>query len=400
MEQRELRLLLLSFYYTPDIGPGPLRAKAMVDALAEAGDAQLEIDVLTTQPNRYHSLNTNAPSAERLGNVAVTRFWLPEHKSGMLDQAVAFRSFASQVLKTTKGAQWDVVIATSSRLMTATLGAWVTRRSGAALYLDVRDLFTDTMEDVLSKSPLRVLMPALKMLESYTFRSAKKINVVSAGFAPHIRSVAPCVALSEYTNGIDEEFLSADFGSPEAHESGVPLVLYAGNIGDGQGLHRVVPEVAALMKGQAEFRLIGDGGRRAELKAALEQQGIKNVTLLDPIPRQSLFDQYRSADILFLHLNDYQAFHKVLPSKIFEYAAIGKPVLAGVGGYAADFLREKVPGVEVFEPCDAAAMQRSLQKLLRGPRTIDRSDFCSRYLRKNIMREMAKDILSLGGEND
>lgn len=397
MDSGELKLLLLSFYYTPDIGPGPLRAKAMLDALAEAGDARLEIDVLTTQPNRYHSLNNNAPSAERLGNVTVTRFSLPEHKSGMVDQTVAFRSFASQVLSITNGKQWDVVIATSSRLMTAALGAWVARRSGAALYLDVRDLFTDTMEDVLSKSPLRVLMPAFKMLEAFTFRSAKKINVVSAGFAPHIRRVAPAVALNEYTNGIDEEFLSADFSSVEVDESRAPLVLYAGNIGDGQGLHRVVPEVAALMKGQAEFRLIGGGGKRVELKVALEQQGIKNVVLLDPMPRQSLFDEYRSADILFLHLNDYQAFHKVLPSKIFEYAATGKPILAGVGGYAADFLREKVPGVEVFEPCDAEAMQRSLYRLLSGPRMIDRSDFCARYLRKNIMREMAKDILALGG---
>jgi len=31
------------------------------------------------------------------------------------------------------------------------------------------------------------------------------------------------------------------------------------------------------------------------------------------------------ADVLFLHLNAYKAFEKVLPSKIFEYAATGRP---------------------------------------------------------------------------
>jgi glycosyltransferase involved in cell wall biosynthesis len=395
MEPSELKLLILSFYYAPDIGPGPLRAKAMVDALVAAGDARLEIEVLTTQPNRYHCLNNNAPTLEGLGNVTVTRFWLPEHKSGMVDQAISFLSFASQVLKNTKGKQWDVVIATSSRLMTAALGAWVARRGAAELYLDIRDLFTDTMEDVLSRSPFRVLIPAFEMIEAITLRSAKKINVVSAGFTPHVNSVAPAVALNEFTNGIDEEFLTVDFCSTQA--SKVPLILYAGNIGDGQGLHRVIPEVASLMKEQAAFRLIGDGGKRPELQAALAQQGITNVALLDPIPREGLFEHYRSADILFLHLNDYQAFHQVLPSKIFEYAATGKPILAGVGGYAAKFLREKVPGVAVFEPCDAAAMQWSFQRLLDGPRMIDRRDFCARYLRKNIMREMARDILALGG---
>ena len=46
--------------------------------------------------------------------------------------------------------------------------------------------------------------------------------------------------------------------------------------------------------------------------------------------------------ILFIHLNAYPAFEKVLPSKIFEYAATGKPILAGVSGYSADFIRNNL----------------------------------------------------------
>ena len=394
MEPRRLKLLVLSFYYPPDIGPGPLRARAIVDALAAAGDEYLEIDVLTTQPNRYHSLNNIAPSSERLGNVTVTRFSLPGHKSGMLDQAIAFRAYANQVIRNVRGREWDVVVATTSRLMTGALGAWVAKRSRAAFYLDLRDLFADTMRDVLSKSLLKALLPVFEILERFTIRSARKVNVVSAGFSPYIRRIAPCVDLTEHTNGIDEEFLLADFASTETTKP--PLVLYAGNIGDGQGLHLVVPKISARLQGEAVFRFIGDGGKRAALETALNQQGINNVTLLNPMPREKLFEQYRQADILFLHLNDYQAFRKVLPSKIFEYAATGKPILAGVGGYAADFLRERVLGVEVFEPCNVAAMERSFQQLLIGPCIVDRRDFCSRYLRKNIMGEMAKDILALG----
>ena len=46
--------------------------------------------------------------------------------------------------------------------------------------------------------------------------------------------------------------------------------------------------------------------------------------------------------MLFLHLGAVPAFEKVLPSKLFEYAALGKPVLAGVAGYAADFVRAEI----------------------------------------------------------
>jgi glycosyltransferase involved in cell wall biosynthesis len=388
-----LKILLLSFYYTPDIGPGPVRAKSLVDSLVEVAGPSLKIDVLTTQPNRYQSLDVSAALSERFGNVSITRFQLPTHKSGMADQAKAFIAFAKAVLKATKGKQYDLVLATSSRLMTAALGAWVAKRIGAKLYLDIRDLFTDTMEDVLAKSPLRVFMSIFRVLESQTFRAANKINVVSAGFAPHIEQVSPSVQISTFTNGIDEEFLNQDYAFVAPNS--VPLVLYAGNIGDGQGLHNIIPNVASALQGKAQFRLIGDGGKKKLLENILVEQAISNAQLANPIPRAKLFDEYRTADILFLHLNDYKAFRKVLPSKIFEYAATGKPILAGVGGYAADFLRDQVPGVEVFDPCDSSSMRIAIHRLLSGPRTIDRSDFCSRYLRRNIMRDMAKDILSL-----
>ena len=69
----------------------------------------------------------------------------------------------------------------------------------------------------------------------------------------------------------------------------------------------------------------------------------------------------------------------MLPSKIFEYAATGKPILAGVSGYAAEFLNDQVEGVEIFSPCDVKAMKLGLQKLLNGPKIIDRKDFCLYY---------------------
>ena len=51
-----MRILVLSYYYPPDIGPGSLRAKSIVDALLDEGPSNLKIDVITTKPNRYHSL--------------------------------------------------------------------------------------------------------------------------------------------------------------------------------------------------------------------------------------------------------------------------------------------------------------------------------------------------------
>ena len=173
-------------------------------------------------------------------------------------------------------------------------------------------------------------------------------------------------------------------------------ILYAGNMGDGQGLHRIVPEAARRLAGRARFRLIGDGGRRRQLEEGISGT---DVELLDPMPRARLYDQYRDADILFLHLNDHEAFKKVLPSKIFEYAATGKRMLAGVSGHAAGFLRNEVEGCAVFAPCSAQDLIEGVDRLSLLPDTIDREAFKFKFARTRIMDDMARDILSLMDED-
>ena len=118
-------------------------------------------------------------------------------------------------------------------------------------------------------------------------------------------------------------------------------VLYAGHIGEGQGLHAILPELARRMARTVCFRVIGDGGRKNALQMALALYGIENIEISSPISRDELIREYQDADVLFFHLNDHEAFKKALPSKLFEYAAMGKSIWAGVAGYTAEFVRSE-----------------------------------------------------------
>lgn len=390
-----MKLLILSLYYPPDLSAGSFRVQALIDELGarrENGEP-IEVDLITTRPNRYASLATEAPEHEDHGWLRVRRVAMPQHKGGMKDQALAFLSYTRGVRALTRNGQWDIVFATSSRLMTAGLGAHVSRRLGVPLYLDIRDLFTDIMVELLVDSRLKALMPAFRWIERRTFRRAAKINVVSEGFIPYIRSVAPSVPVSVLTNGIDEAFLTGSF-EQDREGADLPLIVYAGNMGDGQGLHRIIPQAARRLQGVARFRLIGDGGRRKALQDALSEASVTNVELLSPVPRIKLMDHYREANFLFMHLNDLNAFQKVLPSKVFEYGAIGKPILAGVSGHAAAFCHENLPDAIVFEPLDADALVAGVQSLLARPLTIDRTAFRERFARTTISRTLAADILT------
>ncbi|MBJ3785075.1 glycosyltransferase family 4 protein [Devosia sediminis] len=392
-----MRLLILSFYFPPDLSAGSFRTRALVDALRRARP-DIEIDVITTVPNRYHSHSQGAGDFEDIPGVTVTRLPLKMHKSGMLDQSRVFIDFARQVLTHTRGRRWPLVYATSSRLMTAALGSVVAKRSKAKLYLDIRDLFTDTMNDVMGGSLTRHLLWPFRLIERHTFRAAQRINLVSEGFLDHARAIAPSQSYRTFTNGIDPEFLETDFDKPTRASTEPLQVLYAGNIGEGQGLHLVLPAAAKALAGKAHFTIIGDGGRRVALEQALADAGVSNVTLEAPVPRNQLFARYRAADILFLHLNDHPAFLKVLPSKIFEYGATGKPILAGVGGYAAQFINAQIEGSAVFEPCDVNGMVAAFETLAANPWDGDRSAFKQAYARTTIMDGLAADILAIANQ--
>ena len=388
-----MRLLVLSFYYPPDLCAGSFRTQALISALKKYSLQGLEVDIFTTQPNRYAELLCSAENYEDKGWLRISRIELSPHQSGMADQARAFLKYAIKVRSLTRSGNWDLVYATSSRLMTAALGAYLSRKLSVPLYLDIRDIFTDTMNDILDGSSIKKIMPIIYWLERYSFKTASKLNVVSAGFLGHVKQIVPDQSCSVFTNGIDQEFLNANYyKKPDSNE--LPLVTYAGNIGEGQGLHRIIPSAAAALSGQARFRIIGNGGRLLQLKSALETAKLTDVELKDSVTRDTLINEYRAADVLFLHLNDYSAFRKVIPSKIFEYAATGKPIVAGVSGYAAEFLRHEIPDAQIFDPCDVDGMCHAVLLSLKSNNNFDRNRFCMTYSRVKIMDKMAADILS------
>jgi glycosyltransferase involved in cell wall biosynthesis len=388
------RVLILSLYFRPDLSAGSFRATSLVEALLESAP-DIDVDVITTLPNRYGSFSVDAPEEEQWGRCRIWRIRLPSHRSGMADQTKAFVTFARMARRRTRGIPYDLVFATSSRLMTAALGASIARRARAPLFLDIRDIFTETIGDVLKGRRSNWLRPVFDRLEAWTIESAVHVNLVSPGFEPYFRPRYPNQSYSFLTNGIDEEFLAPRGDSHTIRESeprAPKRVVYAGNMGEGQGLHAIIPALAKRLEGRAVFKLIGDGGRRRHLEEALRRAEVSTVEIVAPMPRDRLIAEYERADILFLHLNDYDAFRRVLPSKVFEYGAMAKPVWAGVSGYAAEFLRAELPGAGVFEPCDVEGGLAAFDSL--GPAGPAPATFVQKFRRRTIMRTMATELLA------
>ncbi|WP_225932894.1 glycosyltransferase family 4 protein [Pseudomonas oryzicola] len=385
-----MNILILSFYYPPDLSAGSFRTKALVNSLVKDSDKKVTVTVLTTQPSRYQSYTPAASSVEISEAVTVRRIAVGARCGGFLGQAILFSQYAKEVIKFIKGKEYDVVFATSSRMMTATLGSFVARKLNIKLFLDLRDLFIDALPDVF---PMRVGCLAawsLRFLERWTVTKAQSVNLASPGFVNYFKSQYPNMPFTVHTNGIDDIFIENPLLQSKPASTKLNI-LYAGNIGMGQGLHHIIPQLAAKLSEQAKFTVIGCGSAITQLKSALSQHSVTNVEIIEPVRRTDLIKYYQNADVLFLHLNDMPSLKNVIPSKLFEYAATEKPILGGLSGFSAEFASNNITNIGIFNPCDVESALTALQKLHIG--VTDRRDFVSKFSRKQIIKKMANVLL-------
>ena len=385
-----MKILYLTFYFEPDLCAGSFRNTPLAYELNRQLQRGDEIHVITTMPNRYNSFKEDALEVEQVDKLLIQRISIPEHQSGFLDQINSFKTFFLNALKLSKGNQYDLVFASSSRLFTAFLGKYLSKKFKVNLYLDIRDIFTDTMNEVLESKALRTLsLPILRRIEDYTFKNATHINLVSGGFENYFKKFKN-PSYTFYTNGIDDEFLNLPYS--EKRKDNQFRITYAGNIGEGQGLHKIVPQAAKLLGDDYKFIIIGDGGAKTKLLDQIEKIGAGNIELIQPVSRSTLKEYYSKSDFLFLHLNDFKAFEKVLPSKIFEYGAYDKPVIAGVAGFASQFIEEHVENHILFSPGDIDTFVSKIRSFeFKNKR---RKGFVSAFSRRNIMEQMALSIIS------
>lgn len=244
------------------------------------------------------------------------------------------------------------------------------------------------MESVFSKSKIKYIIPFFKLIEKYTINQADHINLVSKGFESYFKQINNKVKYSFHTNGIDDIFLNYDFSHNKSNDK--TIITYAGNIGEGQGLEKIIPQMGEYLGENYEIHIFGDGGRKKALQE--KTNSIKNIKLFDPINRDELLKVYKHSDILFLHLNDYEAFKKVLPSKVFEYGATDKFIIAGVGGYAKEFINLNVEHSFTFNPCDIEDFKSKFKSI--EITRINRQSFKEKYNRRNIMNNLAQEVIN------
>lgn len=397
-----MKIVFFTLNYPPDIGAGSFRAISLVNELSKKIGSNTQIHVITTHPNRYSSHQVDAKDNENNKNVFIHRIKTPYHRRGMFSQSRIFVFYAIRAFKLSLRIKPNFIIGTTSRLMTGALTYITSRYQKCRYFIDLRDIFSETISDIY-KSNYKFLSAFIKYffskIEKRVLISAAGVNIVSQGFYDYFENMG--IDTSNwlfFPNGIDEEFINFEFRNNRIDNS-IKNILYAGNIGNGQGLEKIVPDIAKKLGTNYKFVIIGDGSSIELLEKKIMQLNLNNVELIPPISRNKLFKYYINSDILFLHLNDLKAFERVLPSKIFEYAVIGKPIVAGLNGYSANFLKGNIEHSQIFKPGNVEeAVSCILNVNFSAISKKDIMKFTNKYSRTSIMDNMTEELIQIIGE--
>lgn len=390
-------IVYLSYHFEPDLSAGSFRNSAVAKAFSKKLDGKAIIHLYCTQPNRYKNATEETQPFERIGNLHIHRIVVPQHGNGFLLQMWSFWHFQRKVKKEIKKLELDYVHASSSKLFTAYLAYRIAKLRKINYSIDLRDLFSENLSELIKWPVINQMTSWIvkTFFERPCLSNAHQIIINSEAF----RDSIPARYTGEVhfiPNGIDDEFLNWE-QSIELPDH-PKIICYAGNMGEGQGLHKIIPQLAEQLGQDYQFILIGDGSAKKKLLNEIKHRHLKNVKCLSPMKRKHVLEYYKNSHYLFLHLNDFKSFEKVLPSKVFEYGGGNIPIIAGVAGYAKKFIdMELRDSVFTFDPCDVDSVSTFLKS--NTYQKSSRKEFIRKYTRKNLsllMSDlMANAVLSL-----
>ena len=366
-----MKILLVSLYWPPGGGAGVHRPLKLAGHLAQLGhdvhvlapddpkwvhrDRSLrEPTGLTVHRARNLGLparsrpRVGAPVAERIrfrALVALRRVLVPD--ASVLWNLTAIPA----VLRIVRAERIDAVLTTSPPISVHFVGLAAKRRARARWVADLRDSFLtpDRRRHLRGEGRLARLVA----------RNADAIVTATRGIADEMRALAPRGRVEAIENACDFE----DFEGLEYRPSERFRLTHTGSFVSRRDA-RPFFEALARTNGAVVARFVG--GLPAADAPYVEELGVRERLEVVPFqPHDRAVALQRDSEALLLLLAEAgDAGRKILSTKIFEYLAAGRPILAAVppDGEAAELIRETGAGV-VVAPDDVDGIEAALTDL-------------------------------------
>ena len=263
----------------------------------------------------------------------------------------------------------DIVFVVEPTSFVAPVALVAARLARAQSWLHVQDLEMGAAERLGLIDGRNRLGRLLARVYGRTLRRFDRVTTLSERMRRKLGEYGrPEAAIGLFPNWVDtEKFKPVDATAMRAELGLKPddvCVLYAGNLGEKQGVEQLI-DVASLLEDDPRIRLVicGAGAARPRIEAGAATR--PNVQLLEPMPDDRFVELLSAADIHVLPQKAGMT-HYVMPSKLGPMLASGKPIVAQAEE-GCEIAKELQGAARFVTPEDTTALAEALYHVVEDP---------------------------------
>ena len=354
-----MKVLIVSFYYEPEVGAAPSRITNLAKGLKASG---MDVDVLTCLPNYpkgriFEGYRRHFSMQEEIDGINIYRYWTYATVSkNPLKRVLAMTAFATTMwafaFKRKKIKSYDRIIIQSPPILVAASAITLFKKCfHKHTILNISDLWPMSAVELGFMREGSLSHKAMSRIERFMYRNADAVMGQSNEIVEHVLGMFPHKRTFLYRNLQPVQIEST------AKQRGKTLkVVYAGLFGVAQDMLSLLRSIDFVGLG-VEMHLYGGGNQMEEIEKYI-QSGDKNIYYHGYVSKQQMNEALKQYDLSIIPLAAH--IRGAVPSKIFDLLPVGIPILFSGEGEGARIVEEYGLGL-VSAHGDYTALQQNIQ---------------------------------------
>jgi len=387
-----LNVLVIAQYFPPDLGGAATRAYNVAKGLVLN---RCKVTVVAAFPHYPHG-KIPAQYRWRLGKIewqgkirVVRTFIFPLESRGLANRMLLFVSFAvSSLFVLLLVGKIDVIWAANPDILSLIPAIIFSKVKRSPMVSNVDDLVLEDLYDLKLIKKGSAISKVAELLARICYVQADALTPISPGYVDTIRKYGvEKNKIHVVRSGVD---LATFNPSACQHDPEKFTVLYSGAFSVAYNFEPVFKTAKILETKDRgiEFILQGKGELADYIRSKIKEMNLRNVRMINKLlSRQEVAELLNQASALILPLADFGKPYLGMSSKLYEFQAVGKPIICCGEGQPADYVKKTDSGI-VVKLGDHEALAQAVLRLKENPATAKSMGESGRqYVEKNMSLE-------------
>jgi glycosyltransferase involved in cell wall biosynthesis len=146
------------------------------------------------------------------------------------------------------------------------------------------------------------------------------------------------------------------------HSKNFLSVLFYGQFIPLHGIGTIIKAAQLLEHEYIQWMIIGKGQEESRVRELVALHPLEHLNWIPWVPYRELADWIDHADVCLGIFGDSNKASRVIPNKVFQIIAMGKPLITRDSPAIRELLSPRMPGIYLIPPANAEALVAAIRK--------------------------------------